>query len=149
MSGRHRGKPDDSPLIALLAVVVVPLAGITFIIYVGEKHPSAIFIPVIAVDGVILIQAAHRVVLNLANTQPRSAEQVVARLSLVAQLTFALAVTMASIGHLQGWMHGIFRDVVGGALVLWLVGAPIYWLGGKRRLIDALRTQATEEGPES
>ncbi len=37
-------------------------------------------------DGVIVIEAAHRVVLNLANRQLQSAEDVVDRLSLIAQL---------------------------------------------------------------
>ncbi len=44
MSGTHRGKPDNSVLIALLAFVVAPIAMIGFIIYLGVTHPSGIWI---------------------------------------------------------------------------------------------------------
>src|SRR5258706_9554934 len=54
----HLGKPGNSLLIALVAVVVVPLAGIGFIIYLGIKHRSGVLILLGALDGIILIQAA-------------------------------------------------------------------------------------------
>jgi hypothetical protein len=46
-------------------------------------------------------------------------------------------------------MHGMFRDIILGVLVLYLVGSPIYWLRGKRRLIAVLRTRVTGDGPGS
>jgi len=134
-------------LIALLAVIVVPIAMIVFIIYLGVTHLSGILILVSVVDGVIVIQAAHRVVLNLANRQPQSAEDVVDRLSLIAQLIGAVVVALASIGQVRGWMHGMFRDVIVSVLVLYLIGSPAYWLGGKRRLVAVLRTRATGGPP--
>ncbi len=44
VSAAHLGKPGNSLLIALIAVVVVPLAGIGFIIYLGLKHRSGVLI---------------------------------------------------------------------------------------------------------
>lgn len=39
----------------------------------------------------------------------------------------------------QGWAPYKPEPAV---LVLYLIGSPIYWLGGKRRLIGVLRTRA-------
>jgi len=133
----------------LIAVVVVSLAVIGFIIYLGARHPSGILILLGALDGVMLMQAAHRVVLNLANRQLQSAEEVADRLSLIAQLIGALVAALAFTGQVRGWMHGTFRDLILAVLVLYLVGSPIYWFGGKRRLIAVLRTRATGDGPGS
>jgi hypothetical protein len=135
--------------IALLAVIVAPIAMIGFIIYLGVTHPSGILILVSVLDGVIVIQTAHRVVLNLANRQLQSAEDVVDRLSLIAQLISAVVLTLASIGQVRGWMHGMFHDVIVSVMVLYLIGSPAYWLGGKRRLVAFLRTRATGDGPPS
>jgi hypothetical protein len=147
VSGTHRGKPDNSVLIALLAVVVIPLAVIGLIIYVASRHPSVIFILVSVLDGVVVIQATHRVVLNLAE-RPQSAEQLARRLSLLAQLLGAAVVALAAIGQLRGWMHGMFRDVIATVLVLYAIASPVYWFGGKRRLIGMLsaRTAGNEPG---
>jgi len=60
-----------------------------------------------------------------------------------------VVVLLASIGQVRGWMHGMFRDVIGGILLLYVIGSPVYWFGGKRRLIAALRTRATGAGPGS
>ena len=86
MSGTHRGKPDQSVLIALLAAIVVPVAAIGFIIYLGVMHLSGLWILVSVFDAVVVIRTAHRVVLNLASRQLQSAEEMVDRLSLIAQL---------------------------------------------------------------
>ena len=101
-----------------------------------------------AVDGVIVIQAGHRLVLHLAN-QLRSAEHVADRLSLIAQPIGALVVAAATIGQVRGWTDGMFRDVLVGIVVLYLVGSPVWWYGGKRRLIAVLRTWGAgdETGP--
>ena len=149
VSAAHRGKPDNSPLIALFAVLVVPAIVIGFIIYLVTQHPAGFLILLGAADGVILLQAAHKVVLNLANRQPQSAEQVADRLSLIAQLIGTVVAALAFIGQVRGWMHGMFRDVILGVLVLYLAGGPIYWFGGKRRLIAVLRTRVTDDGPGS
>jgi len=149
VSAAHLGKPGNSLLIALVVVVVVPLAGIGFIIYLGIKHRSGVLILLGALDGIILIQAAHRAVLNLANKQLHSTEQMADRLSLIAQLVGALVAALASIGQVRGRMHAAFRDVIAGVLVLYLVGLPIYWFGGRRRLISVLRTRATGDGAGS
>ena len=131
----------------LVAVVAVPLAGIGLIIYLGARHPSAIWILLAAADGLVVIQAAHRFVLHLANQPLRSAEQVADRLSLIAQLIGALLMALAAIGQVRGWMHGMFRDVAVGLGVLYLVGALVYWSGGKRRLIAVLRASGAGDGP--
>src|SRR5260221_12491646 len=86
VSAAHRGKPDNSLLIALIAVVVVSLAVIGFIIYLGARHPSGILILLAALEGVMLMQAAHRVVLNLANRQLQPPEELADRPSPKAQL---------------------------------------------------------------
>ena len=125
---------------------VVPLAPIGFIVYLAVRHPSALLILVAAVDGVIVIQAGHRLVLHLANQQLRSAEDVADRLSLIAQLIGALVVAVATIGQVRGWMHGMFRDVVVGLVVLYLIGSPVWWYGGKRRLIAVLNTWGAGDG---
>ncbi len=133
--------------IALIAIVVVPAALIGLIIYLGIRHPSGIFLVAVVIDAVIVIQAAHRVVLNLAAKQPRSAEDVVNRLGLTAQLIAAVVVTLAAVGQLRGWMHGRFEDAIVGIMTLYLIGALVYWLGGKRRLIAALRTRIAGDEP--
>ena len=91
-------------------------------------------------EGVLVIQAAHRLILNLGNQQPRSAEEMADRLSLIAQLIGAVVFTVVAIGQVRGWMHGTFRDVILCLGVLYLAGSPVYWFGGKRRLIAVLKT---------
>jgi hypothetical protein len=100
---------------------------------------------VAAGDGVIVIRTAHRLVLNLADQRLRSAEQMADRLSLIAELIGALVVALAAVGQLRGWMHGMFRDVVAGVLAVYLVGMPVYWYGGKRRLIAVLRAWGADD----
>jgi hypothetical protein len=142
VSGTHRGKPNHRVLITLLAVVVVAVAVIGFIIYLPITHASVILILAGVLDAVIVLQATHRMVLNLASSQVQSAEDAVNRLSLMAQLVGAVVVLLVCVGQLRGWMHGMFRDLIDGVLVLYLIGSPIYWFGGKRRLIAMLSTRA-------
>jgi len=106
-----------------------------------------LYILISALDVAIIVQATHRLVLVLAKAPLRSAEEAVDRLSLVAQLVGAVVLAAASIGQVRGWMHGTYGRVVRGLLVLYVIGAPIYWLGGKRRLIAALKARATGDGP--
>ncbi len=142
VSARHRGKADHwSPIALILALG--PLAGLGLLIFVGIKHPSVILLFVGACDGVFLIQAVHRLVLNLADKQPQTPEQMVDRISLIAQLAGTAVIVVAFIGQIRGWMHGTFRDVIVGVLVIYLLAAPIYWYGGRRRLIGMLRTWDT------
>ena len=93
----------------------------------------------------IVIQAGHRLVLHAANQQLRSAEHVADRLSQIGQLIGALVVAVATIGQVRGWMHGMFRDVVG-LVILYLAGSPVWWYGGKRRVIAVLRTWGAGDG---
>jgi hypothetical protein len=52
-------------------------------------------------------------------------------------------IVVAFIGQVRGWMHGMFRDVIVGVLVIYLVAAPIYLYGGRCRLSGILRTWGT------
>ncbi|HYK31835.1 MAG TPA: hypothetical protein VEV63_07735 [Streptosporangiaceae bacterium] len=109
---------------------------------------SIILYSTAALNCVMVVRATHRLVLDMAKKQPRSAEEVVDRLSLVGQLIAAVAVAIAAIAQARGWMRGPVRDVVLGVLVLYLIGAPVYWwFGGKRRLIAVLRARATGDEP--
>jgi hypothetical protein len=119
---------------------------IGFAIYLGVKHLSWLWILISTLDLVIVGQATHRLVLNIAKPQPRSAEDVVDRLSLVAQLIVAVVLAAASIGQVRGWMHGTYGNVIRGLFAVYVIGAPIYWLGGKRRLVAALAKRATGDG---
>jgi hypothetical protein len=149
VSAAHRGKPDYSLPVAVIAVVMVPLAGIGFIIFLGAKHPAGILTLLGALDLVLLVQAVHKVVLNLAAKQLQSAEQFADRLSLIAQLIGALVIALAFAGQVRGWMHGTFRDVIVGVIVLYLAGSPIFWLGGRRFLVAVLKTRVTGDEPGS
>ncbi len=115
----------------------------------GRSHLSGLFVILAGLDVVFAVQAAHKVVLNLADKHPQTAEQSADRLSLIAQLIAAAVVALASVGTARGWMHGTFRDVVGGALVLALICAPIWWFGGKHRLIAMLQARDGGADPAS
>jgi len=147
VSARHRGKADHWSLIQLILTLMVPLAGIGLLIFVGLKHPSVMLILVGAFNGVYLIQAVHRTVLNLADKQPQTAEQMADRLSLIAQLVGAVVIVLAFIGQVRGWMHGTFRDLILGVLFVYLLAGPIYWYGGRRRLIGLLTMRDTGDEP--
>jgi hypothetical protein len=54
-------------------------------------------------------------------------------------------VALATVGQVRGWMHGMFRDVVG-LVVASVAGSPVWWFGGKRRLIAVLRTWGAGNG---
>lgn len=147
MVAKHRGKPDNSTPVALLAIAVVLGALIWIGFHLSGTHLSVLWLLTWVADAALVLQAGHRLVLNLANRQRLSAEETVDRLDLVAQLIAAVAVALAAIGTARGWMHGLFWGVMVCVLVLYLIGSPIYWLGGKRRLIAFLRTRTADDEP--
>ena len=108
---------------------------------------SVILFGTAALSCVEIIRDTHRLVLSLAKKQPQSAEEEVDRLGLLAQLIGSVVVAVATISAAEGWLRGSFRYLVGGVLLLYVVGAPVYWFGGKRRLIAALQARATGDEP--
>jgi hypothetical protein len=53
-----------------------------------------------------------------------------------------VAVVVASIGQDQGWMHGAYEYALGSILGLLVVGMPVYWWRGQRRLVLVLTARA-------
>jgi hypothetical protein len=137
-------------LIALAAVIAVPTALIGSLIYLGLRHPTWLYLLVSVVDCVIVVQSAHRLVLHLARQQTQAAEELVARLSLYAQLVAAAVVAIISIGFALHWMmNETFRDSVLGLCLVYVVGMPVYWFGGKRLLIASLKARGFGSEPEA
>lgn len=124
--------------------IVGAAAIIGTLIWAVVSHPSLVLILAAGLDGVMVLQAAHKLILNLGSKQPQSAEELVGRLGLIGQLIVALAVALAAVGEARGWVHGgsgIAGHAALGVAVIYLIGAPIYWLGGKRRLVAALKAR--------
>jgi len=53
-----------------------------------------------------------------------------------------VAVVVASLGRIQGWMHGAFEYVMFSVLGLFAVGMPVYWWRGQQRVVLALTARA-------
>lgn len=121
--------------------VGVPLALILLVAFLGDAHASVILILTSVLDCILVAKFVHRLVLNLAGGQPQTAEDAANQLSQMAELAFMVATALGAIGQVRGWMHGTFRDLVLSIATLYVIGAPAYWLGGKRRLLAVLRTR--------
>lgn len=131
---------------AFAVVVLVPLAGIALLVLLSNGRPSVVLTILAVLDVALVVQATHRLVLNMADQRPWSAEHAADRLGLIAQLAGAIVVALLTIGQLRGSMHGLFRDVIAILVLAYLAGAPLWWLGGKRRVITALRKRSAERG---
>jgi hypothetical protein len=137
-------------LIALAALITVAAAMIGSLIYFGFKHQTGLYLIVSVVECVVVVQSAHRLVLNLAKEQPKTAEELVERLSRYGQLVAATGVALTSIGFVLHWMSNqTFRNSVIGLSLVFVVGLPVYWLGGKRLLIASLKARGYGSEPES
>lgn len=151
VSGTHQREPDDgrpdgprfggTVLVAIVTVTVVVLATMAAVIFTTVSHLSTVQILVCVLDCVIVAQAGHRLVMNIRSGQPKSAEHVLNRLSLVAQLISSIAIAAISVGALRHRTLGLYSDILIGILAVYVLGAPIYWLGGKRRLIAAIKAR--------
>jgi hypothetical protein len=129
-------------------VITVAVVLIGSLIYFGFKHPTGLYLIVSAVECVVVVQSAHRLVLNLAKEQPKTAEDLVERLSRYGQLVAATGVALSSIGFVLHWMSNqTFRDSVIGISLVFVVGLPAYWLGGKRLLTAWLTTRGYGSEP--
>jgi hypothetical protein len=150
VAGAHRGKPDNSGLIVLAAVITVPAALIGSLIYLGLKHPNWLYLLLIAAESVVVVQSTHRLVLNLAKQQAQTVQEVMKRLSLYAQLAGTAGAALASIGFVLHWMSKeAFSDSAIGLALVYVVGLPAYRFGGKRMLIAWLRARGFSSEPEA
>lgn len=136
--------------IALAAVITVPLVLLGSLVYFGLRHPTGLYFLVSVVDCVVVGQSAHRLVLNLAKQQVQTAEELVTRLSLYAQLVATVGVALTSIGFVLHWMSNqTFRYSVIGLSLVYVVGMPLYSFGGKRLLIASLKARGFGSEPEA
>jgi uncharacterized membrane protein len=150
VAGAHRGKPDNSAFIALAAVITVPLVLLGSLVYFCLRHPTGLYLLVSLVDCVVVVQSVHRLVLNLAKQQAQIAEELVTRLSLYAQLVAAVGLVLTSIGYVLHWTSNeMFRDSTIGLSFVYVIGMPLYWLGGKRLLIASLKARGFGSEPEA
>jgi hypothetical protein len=150
VAGAHRGKPDYSGLIAGAAVITVAVVMIGSLVYFGLRHPTWLYLLVSVVDCVVVVQSVHRLVLNLAKQHAQTAEELVTRLSLYAQSVAAVGLVLTSIGYVLHWTSNeTFRDSTIGLSFVFVIGLPLYWLGGKRLLIASLKARGFGSEPEA
>jgi hypothetical protein len=162
VSGAHRGKGDTSflraarttgglktlgALVALAAAFAALLALLGLAVYVSLRHPATAPVILIAMQSFLWIVWAGELARNLRRGRTRSPKELVERMGHAVWLAGWTAVLLSSVGEQQGWLHGITEYILVGICSLFVVGIPVSWFGGKRRLIAAMTARAARQGP--
>jgi hypothetical protein len=151
VTGKHRGSPhipvaaglETIGVMALIAVVSAAFLGLPAVgVYAAIAYPSADPFILIGSLGLVFISAAGCFASSVHRKRPRS---LVGRADLIERLAIAgiVAICLVNvIGEQLKWPNGAFHTAaiaIAGAAV---VAMPVYWLGGRRRLMAVLAARA-------
>jgi hypothetical protein len=156
MTGAHR-RPDEAPvrstlksvlwLLLLLGVIVAGfaiLAIVGIVVYLIATDSKYLPIATAAVQGILAGVLARELVLKVLRNRTPSPVILADWISDAAVVTSFVVCVLAGTGQYEGWMHGALEYAVTSILGLFLVGMPIYWWRGKRRVVLALTARAVD-----
>ncbi len=121
-------------MLLLAGIIATGLAIVT-----GSKlEPIAIA----ALQGVVTVIFAWRLAVKVLHNRAPSPVVLADWIGDAAVLLAWLVVVLASVGQIQGWMHGGFRYATFSILGLFIVGMPVYWWRGQQRVALVLTARA-------
>jgi hypothetical protein len=151
MTGAHR-RTDQDPvrsvlksvrwLLLLVGFVALGLAFVGIPAYLLATDSKFLPIATMAVQGIVAVVLARRLALKVLRNRTPSPVVLADWISDSAFVIGWVVLVLASIGQNQGWMHGAFEYTMAGILGLFLVGMPVYWWRGQRRVVLALTARA-------
>jgi hypothetical protein len=156
MAGAHR-RPDEAPvrstlksvlwLLLLLGVIVAGLAILAilgFIVYLIATDSKYSPIATAAVQGICAGVLARELVVKVLRNRTPSPVILADWIDDAAVVIAFVACVLAGTGQYEGWMHGAFEYAMSSILGLFIVGMPVYWWRGKRRVVLALTARAVD-----
>ena len=147
MTGAHRRTGQDPVRSALKSVLQVGLVAASLAIvgifaYLLATDSKYLPIIVMALQGFLAITYARRLAVKVLRNRTPSPVILADWIGDSALMITWVAVLLANIGRIQGWMHGAFEYAMDSILGLLVVGMPVYWLRGRRRVVLALTARA-------
>ncbi len=143
MTGAHR-RADQDPVPSVIKSVpwllLVGFVGMPAYLLATDSK----FLPIatMAAQGIVAVVLARRLALKVLRNRTPSPVILADWIGDGASVIAWVAVVLASIGRNQGWMHGAFEYAMAGILGLILVGMPVYWWRGQRRVVLSLTARA-------
>lgn len=151
MTGAHRRTEQDPIrpvlksvrwLLALVGLIAVGLAIVGIPVYLIVTDSTFLPIATTAAQGIVTVVLARRLALEVVRNRAPSPVVLAEWISDSAVVIAWFATVLTSIGQHQGWLHGAFEYAMLGILGLFLVGMPVYWIRGQRRVVLALTARA-------
>lgn len=127
-------------LLAGLIAAAIAIAGI--LVYLLATHPKYLPIVTITVQSILAVEFARRLAVKMLRNRTPSPVVLADWIGDGAFVIVWVAIALVSIGQHQGWMHGTFEYATGGICGLFVVGMPVYWWRGQRRVVLALTARS-------
>jgi hypothetical protein len=151
MTGAHRRTEQDPVwsvlksvrwLLGLVGFIAGSLAFVGIPAYLIATDSKFLPVASMAVQGIVAVELARRLALKVVRNHSPSPVVLAEWIGDAALMVGLMVSVLASIGTNQGWMHGAFEFAMLSVLGLFLVGLPVYWFRGQRRLVLALTARA-------
>lgn len=152
MTGAHRRTEEQDPirpvlesvrwLLGLVGLIAVGLAIVGIPVYLAVTDSKFLPIATMALQGIVGVVLARQLALEVLRNRAPSPVVLAEWLSDSAIVIGWAISLLANIGQHQGWMHGAFEYAMFGILGLFVVGMPVYWFRGQRRVVLALTARA-------
>jgi hypothetical protein len=151
MTGVHRRTEQDPVwsvlksvrwLLGLVGLIAGSLAFVGIPAYLIVTDSKFLPVASMAVQGIVAVELARRLALKLLRNDSPSPVVLADWIGDAALVVGWMVTVLANIGTNQRWMHGAFEFAVLSVLALFLVGLPVYWFRGERRLVLALTARA-------
>jgi hypothetical protein len=145
MTGAHRRAGMDPTTLegirALLWLVgFLAVVGVFAYFLVTDWHDLPIL--TLVLQSLILATFAKELVLKVVRSRTPTPVALADWIGDLARLIGWIAVVISAIGQNLGWMHGAFKWALSCILVLFVVGMPLYWWKGQRRVVLALTARS-------
>ena len=156
MTGAHR-RPDEDPvrstlrsvlslllLVGLIPAALAVLAIVGLIVYLVATGSRYELIALMALQGIVAVVLASQLARKVLRNRTPSPLILADWIGDGAFMIVWLVIVLSTIGESQGWTHGAFEYAIDSILGLFVVGLPVYWWWGKRRVVLALTARAVD-----
>ena len=137
-------KPVQSALenVGCLLLLVGVLADLGLFGYLLATDSKDLPIPVMALQGLIVITYARRLAVKILRNRSPSPVILADWISDSGRVILWTVLLVATIGQFEGWVQGGFRYALLAVFGLFIVGMPLYWWRGQQRLVLAFTARS-------